>query len=184
MVGKRNKPRRWHGKYTPAGWNKGLQGDPRCIGGVAVLKRWRITNPGNYLCACSKGGKLGGVRGGGTYSPKSGRSKGSYRIDSNGKTVWLQSSYELKCQEILDSQGIRWVRPPSIKYLLGGKSKRYYPDFLLLDYGLYLDPKNEYLAKLEEMKFEALKVQTGLRIVVLKLDQITSEFIKSCCGIG
>jgi len=43
--------------------------------------------------------------------------------------------------------GILWVRPKSLPYEIDGKKRKYFPDFLLVDYGIYLDPKNDFLIK-------------------------------------
>lgn len=64
--------------------------------------------------------------------------------DSFDNLVTLQSSYELMCSLILDEQKIKWVRPKYMKY---NENKKYFPDFLLVEYNIFLDTKNDYLKK-------------------------------------
>lgn len=73
------------------------------------------------------------------------------------KNVVLQSSWEVKIAELLDSEGIAWVRPKSIPWVDSeGIEHRYYPDFYLPEHDLYLDPKNEYCMKQDEEKMTAV----------------------------
>ena len=53
----------------------------------------------------------------------------------------LQSTYESRLATILDELNIKWIRPTFLRYNIDGKSKRYWPDFLLVDVNIYLDPK-------------------------------------------
>lgn len=62
-------------------------------------------------------------------------------VEYNG--VMLDSSWELSLAKRLDYLGIKWVRPkPLIWVDEKGLEHNYFPDFYLLDYDLYLDPKN------------------------------------------
>ena len=69
-------------------------------------------------------GKIGG------YRANAGRSKKFKVIDSYGKHTILQSTYELKCSELLNELNIKWLRPKSLKY----DNKNYFADFYLPDY--------------------------------------------------
>lgn len=62
-------------------------------------------------------------------------------MDSFGTLTYLQSSYETKTAKILNDLEINWIKPGALPYILEGKTKKYYPDFLLTDYKIYLDPK-------------------------------------------
>lgn len=67
----------------------------------------------------------------------------SRSFDYNGTK--LDSSYEVKFAEDLDKNKIKWSRPKPLLYRLNDEEHRYYPDFYLDDYGVYVDTKNDYL---------------------------------------
>lgn len=67
----------------------------------------------------------------------------SRSFDYNG--IKLDSSYEVKLAEDLDKNKIKWSRPKPLLYKLNGEEHRYYPDFYLDDYDVYVDTKNDYL---------------------------------------
>lgn len=114
-------------------------------------------------------GKLGGN--------KNNRAYGWYESSIAGK-VWLDSTWEASLAKELDTLGIIWGRPPSIDYVLNGKSKKYFPDFYLKDYDVYLDPKNPYLQIKDAEKFKAVSEQNNVRLIMLSKDQLTWEKIK------
>jgi hypothetical protein len=60
------------------------------------------------------------------------------------KEVSFDSSWEITIAKLLDSLSIKWVRPKqSIKWVdLSGKERKYFPDFYLEEYDIFLDPKN------------------------------------------
>jgi len=94
-----------------------------------------------------------------------------------GKEVLLDSSWEVKTAELLISKDIKWIRPPFIKWQDKlGKTRRYFPDFYLPDYDVYLDPKNPYCLVLDEEKITAISKQVTL--IVGSLDVI-KEYISS-----
>jgi hypothetical protein len=55
--------------------------------------------------------------------------------------VFLESSWEVIVALELDKNNIKWIRPKFINYTLNNTRKSYYPDFYLIDYDVYLDPK-------------------------------------------
>lgn len=61
------------------------------------------------------------------------------------KGITLDSSYEVKFAEDLDKNKIKWSRPKPLLYRLNDEEHRYYPDFYLDDYDVYVDTKNDYL---------------------------------------
>lgn len=71
--------------------------------------------------------------------------------------VILESSWELEIAKLLDSKSIKWIRPKSVKWFDGTKDRLYYPDFYLIDYDLYLDPKNPYCMELDFKKMNEVK---------------------------
>lgn len=67
----------------------------------------------------------------------------SKRIDYNG--IKLDSSYELAFAQDLDKNNIKWERPKPLMWKKDGESHRYYPDFFLPEYNVFVDTKNDYL---------------------------------------
>ena len=118
------------------------------------------------------------VQGFGGYNPNAGRSKREYREDATGKRVLLQSSYEIKLADLLDRLKIKWIRPEAIPYVLDGKRRRYYPDFLV-DNRFYVDTKNSYLVEKDKPKLQAVEEQNAVSVVVLGKNDLTEERVKS-----
>lgn len=112
----------------------------------------------------------------GGYRENAGRSKKFRVIDSFGLEVCLQSTYELLCSEILNELGINWIRPKAIKY---DTKRNYFADFYLVDYDIYLDPKNDYKAKLDEEKISKVIEQNNVKLFVLLKQNITIDYIQS-----
>ncbi len=79
------------------------------------------------------------------------------------KNVVLESSWELEIAMLLDSKNIKWIRPNSIKWIQeDGKNRLYYPDFYLIDYNMYLDPKNPYCMELDKEKMKIVSKQINI----------------------
>lgn len=83
-----------------------------------------------HLSECAKKNNFGGW-----HTSKS--------YDYNG--IKLDSSYEVAFAQDLDKNNIKWERPKPLLYKLNGEEHRYYPDFFLPDYSVYVDTKNDYL---------------------------------------
>jgi hypothetical protein len=111
----------------------------------------------------------------GGYRANAGHSKKFKVKDSFGKEVTLQSTYELQCAEILNELGIRWIRPAALFY----DGRRYYPDFKLVDFDIFLDPKNSYKAKLDAEKIHKVCEQNNVRVDVLLKEHLTREFMQT-----
>lgn len=95
----------------------------------------------------------------------------------DGSIVNLDSSYERKVAQILDQNQIRWIRPSPLKWISkDGKVHNYFPDFYLIDYNLYLDPKNEYCFKAQNEKIEFI-VEHYSNVIFLHEQNLTKEFI-------
>lgn len=109
----------------------------------------------------------------GGYQERAGRSKKFYVFDSFNKRVCLQSSYELICSNILNDLKIKWIRPKALKY----DNKNYYADFYLVDYNIYLDPKNNFKAKCDEIKINNVIKQNNVKVFILLKSQLSKEFI-------
>ena len=88
----------------------------------------------------------------------------------------LGSPYELKFAELLDELNVSWIRPPHVKYNLDGKTRKYYPDFLL-ENDVYIDTKNDYLQIKDQPKLFASANQNNIVLLVFGLKGITKENI-------
>lgn len=112
----------------------------------------------------------------GGYRENAGRSKKFKYVDSFGNNVCLQSTYELECAKILDRLKINWIRPKSIKY---DTTRRYFPDFYLVDYDIYLDPKNDFLARKDQEKIQKVSDQNNIRVFILTNSMLNEDYIKT-----
>lgn len=97
-----------------------------------------------------------------------------------GNVVYLQSSYEIKVANELDNNGIKWTRPKFIEWIDDNKlSHRYYPDFYLCDFDIYLDPKNYFLQKKDRLKIELVQKQNNVKIIILSENELSWDKIKN-----
>lgn len=62
------------------------------------------------------------------------------------------------------------------------ESYRYYPDFYLIDYDIYLDPKNNYLIKKDKYKIECVSKQNNIKLKILNKKQLNWKEIKKLIG--
>jgi hypothetical protein len=86
----------------------------------------------------------------------------------NGSVVYLHSSYEEKLAISLDKNNVKWIRPEPLRYVGNDdKEHRYYADFYLKDYDIYLDTKNDYLIQKDKDKIRRVQEQNKKTIMVL-----------------
>jgi len=112
-------------------------------------------------------------RKGGGYRERAGRSKKFWVKDSFGYVTCLQSSYELKLSIKLDELGIRWVRPDYLPY----GNRKYFPDFYLVDYDIFVDTKNDYLIKIDADKIQSVIKQNNVDIRILSIREINGPVV-------
>ena len=89
---------------------------------------------------------------------------------NNGNNVSLDSSWELLVALDLDRNSIRWERPSS--YLLSN-GRKYTPDFYLIDFNIFLDPKayrKGYWKQIEKIK--QFEIEYKVRCLVLNKEQL------------
>lgn len=94
------------------------------------------------------------------------------------KDIWMDSSWEVELAKFLDSHNITWLRSRKIVFDWidsHQNNRRYYPDFYLPQYNLYLDPKNKYLFEKDKEKIAAVKAKHGINLLVGDLDTIKAE---------
>jgi hypothetical protein len=121
------------------------------------------------LSAYAKQRNLGG------YRANAGKSKKFKAKDTFGKEVTLQSTYELRMSQLLNELNIKWVRPKALKY----NNKNYFADFYLTEYNVYLDTKNDYLARLDVGKIQQVITENNVRLYIITNKQITKEYVYS-----
>lgn len=102
---------------------------------------------------------------------KLGGKRNSYRFKYKG--IILESSYELRLAKLLDKHKIQWMRPECLMWCdKNGENHRYYPDFYLPEYDVYLDPKNKYLIEKDKEKINHVIEQNGVDVKLISLEQI------------
>lgn len=90
-----------------------------------ILKGYSHTeDTKKHLSECAKRNNFGGW-----HTSKS--------IDYNG--IKLDSSYEVAFAQDLDKNNIKWERPKPLYWKLNSSEHRYYPDFYLSDFNVYVD---------------------------------------------
>ena len=97
------------------------------------------------------------------------------------------SSYEVDVAKSLDENNIRWIQPKRFPYKdLNGKLHYYTPDLYLLDYNIYVDPKNDFLIEHENPQFGYKDVDkikwveeyNNIKVIVLNKEQLSWSVIK------
>lgn len=85
------------------------------------------------------------------------------------KDIWMDSSWEVKVAKYLDEKNIKWVRNRKLLFYWFDKmnrKRRYYPDFFLPEYNIYLDTKNKYLMKKDKYKIENVIKNNNISLIV------------------
>lgn len=98
------------------------------------------------------------------------------------KIVILESGWEEKIAIFLDENDIEWIRPKyTIPWIsLDGKPHKYYPDFYLPKYNVYVDPKNERIVKKDKEKLDYLIPRISL--IYGSVEHIKEEVLKLIKG--
>lgn len=94
-------------------------------------------------------------------------------IKKDGSIIKLDSSWEEELAKRLDSLNIEWERPSSLKWEdEEGLKHNYFPDFYLVEYDIYLDPKNPQARKVQENKINKIKERYKNVIFLWSLEEI------------
>lgn len=88
------------------------------------------------------------------------------------KGIMLDSSWELALAIRLDELEIRWIRPDPIPWVDEEDiTHNYFGDFYLIDYDLYLDPKNPQAIKVQKKKLDILLTQYTNIVIIDSLEK-------------
>ncbi len=99
-----------------------------------------------------------------------------YSKDNNGTTQKVQGTWELAYVQYLLREGVRFVAhptPPLFYSDISGQTRRYFPDFLLLDTKEYVDVKNPFCLKQDMEKIKAIQEQGVCLTVITGADLVT-----------
>jgi hypothetical protein len=94
------------------------------------------------------------------------------------KNVYMDSSWEVNLAKFLDLNDIEWKRSKKFVFLWtdkNNKKRRYYPDFYLPKYNLYLDPKNKFLLEKDEFKLKQVIKENTIDLIYGSLDIVIAE---------
>jgi len=102
-------------------------------------------------------------------------------ICKDGNEILLDSSWEECLAKRLDYLNIKWERPKiPIQWCdKKGIFHNYFPDFYLIDFNIYLDPKNDIVYNKTIDKIEALKNILPNLIILRSLEECEKFNIKS-----
>jgi hypothetical protein len=104
-------------------------------------------------------------------------------VKKDGTVVKLDSSWEEALAKRLDDINVDWERPSTpIFYEIDNITKRYFPDFFLPDYDLYLDPKNPIACKVQESKIKIL-LELMPNLIIIKSLEECETFTPSRLGV-
>lgn len=107
----------------------------------------------------------------------------------DGSSILMDSSWEVELAKRLDFLKIKWIRPDPIPWTdLSGKIHNYFSDFYLIDYDLYVDPKNKaaYANQIEKINYINKNYNN---VVILKTLEECKNYVPqknlwSCGAIG
>lgn len=109
------------------------------------------------------------------------RNLGGYRPHPNRgqkyKGIWFDSKWEVKVAKSLDKNGINWERP-KVGFVWTDNGNKYYPDFFLNDFDVYLDPKNPYLQVKDKEKIHEAQIRNNIKVFVLSENELDWLIIK------
>lgn len=98
-------------------------------------------------------------------------------LKRNGDVVYLDSSFERKLANILEEENIDWIRPSYLPWVdKNGMERKYYADFFLTKYNIYLDPKNDFCFEVQSEKINYILSHYN-NVFFLHFHEITKETI-------
>lgn len=99
----------------------------------------------------------------------SGRTKSYDCIDSLGNKIKVKGTWELLVSELLEKLNIKWTNKidEEIFYFYENKERRYFPDFYLIDYNIYIEVKG-YQRDRDLLKWKSIND----RLIIIKKNEI------------
>ena len=98
----------------------------------------------------------------------------------DGTIVSLDSSWEEALATRLDAINVIWIRPAPVKWIDDyNVTHNYFPDFYLVDFDIYLDPKNPYAIKAQKIKIKCLTEQIKNLVIITSLEDC-NNFSLTC----
>lgn len=94
------------------------------------------------------------------------------------KNQYFDSSWEVEIAKWMDENNVQWIRTKKIMFLWtddNNEKRRYYPDFFLPKYNIYLDPKNKFLIEKDKIKIERAQKENNIIIVCGLKDYVLNE---------
>jgi len=143
-----------------------------------LVEHLRIVNTGKYVSEATRQ-KLRANAIKNNFGGHTSKTKLHY-MRKDGSTVFLQSSYEVTLAESLDINNINWIRPQPFKWISdSGSEHRYYPDFYLVDYDIYLDTKNDYLIVKDQKKILSVIQQNNIKLFIVDKHNLSWDNVKN-----
>lgn len=110
---------------------------------------------------------------------REGANPSSKKFVYNG--IILDSTYEITFAKNLNENNIKWIRPKLFLYKLQNVEHRYYPDFYLPEYNIYVDTKNDYLINNVNPRFgitdvektKLVEKQNNIKIIILDKNHLS-----------
>ncbi len=95
----------------------------------------------------------------------------------------FDSKWEVEVAKILDKNNIKWIQPKPLVWIdKNDKKHNYFADFYLIDYDIYLDPKNDYCIKVQKEKLDYLKNNYD-NVHILDSDMIDEDYVLSILAL-
>lgn len=91
----------------------------------------------------------------------------------------MDSKWEIELAKWMDANSIVWERDKKKHKFIwtdkDGNKRRYYPDFYLPSYNVYLDPKNKYLIEVDDYKINQVIRENKICLVWGLLENVKKE---------
>lgn len=84
------------------------------------------------------------------------------------QNITMDSAWEVEIAQWMDAHNVKWTRSRKMMFYWTdetGAKRRYYPDFYLPDFNVYLDPKNKYLIEKDRFKILTVQRENGINII-------------------
>ena len=91
--------------------------------------------------------------------------------------IWFDSKWEVAVAKSLNENSIQWIRPKT-GFVWTDKGNKYYPDFFLPDFDVYLDPKNSYLIKKDAYKISEASKRNSIKVIILTEKDLSWDRIR------